>query len=122
MSQQKFQDRQIRVQAHLQEWADNKLEQHKKFVSNFDTARANGKAELKQRSKSLGDISKKAREKWKSNYEKLMSERDELNAGIMDRHENARIRTEEQAKMKLKCDNDVFSYKAVKDDTWGELQ
>merc|ERR1719401_2376598 len=106
----------------MQEWAENKLKQHNKFVDNFNNTRTAGKDLLKQKSKSCGDIARKAKEKWKSSYDKLANERAESNAGLMEHHEQARIRCEERAKQKLKCDNDVFSFREYKYGTWGELQ
>eukprot|EP00928_Gymnodinium_smaydae_P079599 TRINITY_DN63491_c1_g1_i1.p1 TRINITY_DN63491_c1_g1~~TRINITY_DN63491_c1_g1_i1.p1 ORF type:complete len:558 (+),score=147.74 TRINITY_DN63491_c1_g1_i1:92-1675(+) len=121
LSAKKSFDTQVRVQAHMEETAENKLKAHKAFMERFDSNRANNKEFLKTRSKSTGDITKKAIDKWRSRSNQLANERSQANEELMQHHEDARLRCEERAKMKLKCDNDVFSFREVKDGTYGEL-
>eukprot|EP00929_Paragymnodinium_shiwhaense_P119230 TRINITY_DN9110_c0_g1_i1.p1 TRINITY_DN9110_c0_g1~~TRINITY_DN9110_c0_g1_i1.p1 ORF type:complete len:533 (-),score=160.85 TRINITY_DN9110_c0_g1_i1:92-1690(-) len=117
----KFQERQIRVHAHFQDWAEKKLDSHNTFMDHFQQSRQAGKDFCKQRSKETFDTRKKARDKWKSNFERLAKEKDEADGDLMARHEHARKHCEWLAEMKMKCDNDVFSFREYKEGTWGEL-
>merc|ERR1712048_454848 len=119
-SAEKFHMTQIRVAAHKQEWAENKLAKHKEFTKHWQDSRAEGKKLLKEKSKSVGDVHKKKYEKWRSTKSALDLQRYEGNEQLMERHENARRYCEEHAELKYKCGNDVFSYKEVKD-TWTGL-
>jgi len=120
-AQKKFRDKQVKVEADMQDWAEHKKKKHDAFSKNFQDTSDNGKKLLKERSKSCGDISKKAKEKFQTNHNRLAAEQNKSNNALMDSHEAARIRCEERSAMKLKCDNDIHSFRAVKDGTWGEL-
>jgi len=119
--QAKFQERQIRVHAHFQEWAENKLEAHKKFTDNFNNSRQQGIDNYNERAKNCKDTRTKAQQKFKSNFERLAKEKNDADGDLMARHEHARQHCEWLAEMRMKCDNDVFSFREYKDKTWGEL-
>lgn len=120
--QARFQERQVRIYAHTQDWVDKKLEAHSNFKEQHDTAVKGGKQYMKDRSRSTGDLTKKAQDKWQSNYNKILKGQNSDNDALMTKHENARIRTEERMNLKLKCGGDVHSFREVKHKTWGELQ
>merc|ERR1712176_1708951 len=44
------------------------------------------------------------------------------NEALLERHRKAAEHTEYNNSLKLKCDNDVHSFREVKYGTWGELQ
>eukprot|EP00441_Pelagodinium_beii_P027887 CAMPEP_0197656320 /NCGR_PEP_ID=MMETSP1338-20131121/41303_1 /TAXON_ID=43686 ORGANISM="Pelagodinium beii, Strain RCC1491" /NCGR_SAMPLE_ID=MMETSP1338 /ASSEMBLY_ACC=CAM_ASM_000754 /LENGTH=520 /DNA_ID=CAMNT_0043232267 /DNA_START=104 /DNA_END=1666 /DNA_ORIENTATION=- len=120
--QAKFQERQVRIYAHTQDWVEKKLDAHAKFKEQCDTAIKGGKDFMKTRSKSTGDITKKAHDKWQSNYNKIMGQQNKDNDALMTKHQNAATRTEERMALKLKCGGDVHSFREIKHGTWGELQ
>ncbi|CAJ1403832.1 unnamed protein product [Effrenium voratum] len=121
-SQAKFQERQVRIYAQTQDWVDRKLEDHAKFKAHYKTCIKAGQDLQKARSKSAGEITKKAMEKWRANHTKIEASREKNNSDLLERQEQARQRTEERMALKLKCANDIHSYKEVKYKTWGELQ
>jgi len=119
----KFLEKQACVEAMKQEWAENKLKDHNKYMDKFKTARKTGKDAVMTRSQSAAVVGKKARDKWKTNYDRLGSEKDERNGQIIQKHSDASHRIEfEHKPMKYKCGGDVFSHKEVKDKTFGDLQ
>lgn len=121
-SQAKFQNQQLRVYTQKQDWAKGMLQQHISYQDHFKQAQTTGRSIVMQRSKSCTETMRKAADKWKTNHEKLMNGKHEDNAALMERLQNAKERMEAQASLKLKCNNDIFSFKEVKNGTWGELQ
>mmetsp|Transcript_29952 Transcript_29952/g.75475 ORF Transcript_29952/g.75475 Transcript_29952/m.75475 type:complete len:517 (-) Transcript_29952:62-1612(-) len=118
----KFIEKQVTVAAMQQEWAENKLKEHKEFASKFKERRDLGKAALKERSKSVGDVTRKAMDKWRNTYERMQSETGTRNEEIKEIHRAAEHRVENELKpMRLKCGGDVFSHLEVKEKTFGDL-
>ncbi|CAE7486846.1 unnamed protein product [Symbiodinium natans] len=121
-SQARFQERQVKIYAQTQDWVEKKLDDHAKFKAHYKSRIQAGKDFMKTRSKSAGEITKKAHEKWRSNYNKVLAAQTQNNSNLLARQEAARVRAEETMALKLKCANDVHSFKEVKYKTWGELQ
>ncbi|CAE7225640.1 unnamed protein product [Symbiodinium sp. CCMP2456] len=121
-SQAKFQERQIKIYAQTQDWVEKKLEDHAQFKAHYKSRCQAGEDFMKARSKSAGEITKKAHEKWRANYNKVVAAQSQNNSNLLARQEAARVRAEETMALKLKCANDVHSFKEVKYKTWGELQ
>eukprot|EP00439_Symbiodinium_sp_Y106_P086307 s615_g32.t1 len=139
-SQAKFQERQIKIYAQTQDallilfawcyqsfgrskdWVEKKLEDHAQFKAHYKSRCQAGQDFMKARSKSAGEITKKAHEKWRANYNKVVAAQSQNNSNLLARQEAARVRAEETMALKLKCANDVHSFKEVKYKTWGELQ
>jgi len=121
-SQEEFQQRQVSIYAQTQDWVEKKLEDHATFKAHYNSRIQAGKEFMKARSKSFGELTKKAHEKWKANYAKVMAGQEQNNSDLLARQEAARVRAEETMALKLKCANDVHSFKEVKYKTWGELQ
>jgi len=121
-SHAKFIEKQVSVAAMQQEWAENKLKSHKEFVTQFNERRNQGKVGLKERSKSVGDVTRKAMDKWKSTYDRLQNDTGTRNEEIREMHRAAENRVDNELKpMKLKCGVDVFSHHEVKEKTFGDL-
>lgn len=121
-SHRKFVEKQIAVQAQQQEWCENRAKSHEEFTDNFKKARENQKSFLKDRAKSTGDILNKARDKWKSNHDRLLSENSNRDVDLMAKLKAAEEKVEHQLKpLKLKCGGDVFSHIEVKEKTFGDL-
>eukprot|EP00927_Polykrikos_kofoidii_P025528 TRINITY_DN22915_c0_g4_i1.p1 TRINITY_DN22915_c0_g4~~TRINITY_DN22915_c0_g4_i1.p1 ORF type:complete len:528 (-),score=134.37 TRINITY_DN22915_c0_g4_i1:72-1655(-) len=115
-------ENQVRVHAALQVWAEKKLEKHNKFKDNYDAVRLAGKMKLKEKSKSTGDITRKAHDKAKSTYDRLQADLSKQSLdGFNEKHEGARLRQEEKAALRIKCENDIHSFREVRDNTWHEL-
>lgn len=121
-SRAKFQERQVRIYAQNQEWWDKKHEDHAKFQERFNSSVQAGQDFIKNRSKSAGALTKQAQTKWKANHDRIMATRAQNNSDLLARQEAARQRTEERLALKLKCANDIHSFREVKYKTWGELQ
>lgn len=121
-SRAKFQERQVRIYAQNQEWWDKKYEDHAKFQARFNSSVQAGQDFMKNRSKSAGALTKQAQTKWKANHDRIMATRAQNNSDLLARQEAARQRTEERLALKLKCANDIHSFREVKYKTWGELQ
>lgn len=122
-AQEKFLHKQACVEAMKQEWAENKLKAHKAYVDHLGDARHRCRDVMKERSKSTGDISRKARDKWRTNFDRLQNEKAGRNAELLEREANAANRVENELKpMKYKCGADVFSHVEVKEKTFGDLQ
>ncbi|CAK9108122.1 Uncharacterized protein SCF082_LOCUS50305 [Durusdinium trenchii] len=121
-SRVKFQERQIRIYVHTEEWVDKKLQDHAKFKARYDNSIQAGQDFMKARSKSAGDLCKQAEAKWKGNYARICAQREQNNSDLLARQEAARQRSEARAALKLKCANDIHSFREVKYKTWGELQ
>merc|ERR1712151_246277 len=112
----------MKIYQEEQDWIVKTLTEHGKFADKHATARAALKATLKDRSKSCSDISRKAKEKWKGNYEREMTRRTEANNALMENYHAATARAGTNAELKLKCEQDVHTFREVKYNTWGELQ
>eukprot|EP00933_Yihiella_yeosuensis_P040265 TRINITY_DN34533_c0_g1_i1.p1 TRINITY_DN34533_c0_g1~~TRINITY_DN34533_c0_g1_i1.p1 ORF type:complete len:561 (+),score=152.18 TRINITY_DN34533_c0_g1_i1:63-1685(+) len=121
-NQAAYQEMQVRIEAHWQDWAEKKLERHSIAKANHERANQQYKTNCLERSKSVGSTAKKAREKWNANYTKLMGAKSESNANLMAKHEIAAIRTQEQMNLRYKCEQDIHTFHEIKDKTWGELQ
>lgn len=121
-SRAKFQERQVRIYAQNEEWWDKKHKDHAKFQARFEKSCKDGEDFMKNRSKSAGAIMKQAHAKWKANHDRIMANRTQNNSDLLDRQEAARVRTEGRLALKLKCANDIHSFREVKYKTWGELQ
>lgn len=120
-SLEKFQETQVRVHAHFQDWAEKKLDAHNKYSDNFKNTRQAGIDAYKQRAKDCKDTRQKAQAKFKSNFERLSKEKGDADKDLMERHEHARKHCQWLAEMRMKCDNDVFSFREYKEKTWGDL-
>jgi hypothetical protein len=117
-----FQERQVRIYAQTEDWVENKLQEHNKFKERFETCNQRGKDNYMERSKSMGSLTKKATDKWKANYDKIMQQNNQNNDDLVNKHQAAWERTQERMALKLKCDNDIHTFREVKLKTWGELQ
>lgn len=120
-SQANFQHRQVVIYARTKEWVDNKLSEHAKYKDKCAKARDDYKNLLKERSKFTRDTRDKFEKLTNQNKEKLANQRGASDAALLARHAAADERREELAKMKLKCDNDIYSYTEIKHHTFGEL-
>lgn len=118
----RFQDRQVRIAAQQQEWAENKLSSHTTFRDKCNLARTTGTVNTKERAKSLGSLNNKAYEKWRANYDRKLNEKGEFHSNLIGKHEDAHNRMHAQSLEKIKCGNDVHSFREYKKGTWGELQ
>eukprot|EP00418_Pyrodinium_bahamense_P074503 CAMPEP_0179100804 /NCGR_PEP_ID=MMETSP0796-20121207/46575_1 /TAXON_ID=73915 /ORGANISM="Pyrodinium bahamense, Strain pbaha01" /LENGTH=585 /DNA_ID=CAMNT_0020798639 /DNA_START=1 /DNA_END=1758 /DNA_ORIENTATION=+ len=122
-SQERFHERQMKIYAEEEEKADRMLDNHRKFLDRQQKFRDNHKAALQARSKSTGDSIRKAQDKWRSNYDKEKQRMRESHAALREKHQAGIDRVENELKpLRLKCDNDVFTFQEVKYGTWGELQ
>jgi len=122
-AQASFQQKQINVAAYHQEWAENKLASHSEFMKKCADSRHRGRDFMKDRSKSVGDLTRKAFDKQRANWDRLKNEHAERNADSMGKLHAATDRVENQLKpMKLKCGGDVFTHYEIKDKTFGDLQ
>lgn len=120
--QAKFQERQIRVCATQQEWAENKLKKHMEFT---DLVKANNDRQRKgmlQRSHSCKDYTKKSFDKWRQGHDKVMKEYAEFCEHLDDKNRQAHERMEAQAALKLKYGKDIHTHNEEKYGTWGGLQ
>jgi len=120
--QARFHDRQLRIYAAEEEFADTKLSKHREFQEHHKKCNDASKANLQMKSKSCGDITRKAHDKWRSNYDKEMKRMHESHETILNKHQVAEERVEKLTPLKLKCGNDVHTNMEVKYNTWGELQ
>lgn len=120
-AQADFQKRQVMIHAKTTEWVENKLEEHAKYKAKCEAARDTYKGNMKEKSKSTGDIRGKAWQKVKANKDKLTSNQNESNANLMARHAAADQRREDLNSMKLKNENDIYSYAEIKHHSFGEL-
>jgi hypothetical protein len=120
-SQASFQKRQVMVHAKTTEWVENMLEAHGKFKQHVEDSRDAYKNNLKEKSKSTGDIRKKAFEKVRVGKERLKNSQDESNNALMERHAAADDRRRELNTMAFKNDNDIFTFREIKHNTFGEL-
>jgi len=121
-SQARFQNRQVKICAQQQEFVENTLEKHNTFKENHQRRHDEGRANLKARSKSCGDITRKAHDKWRQGFDRIQAATNESNDDMMERQRLAWERVQERRAQGLKCDNDVHSFREVKHQTWGELQ
>mmetsp|Transcript_77247 Transcript_77247/g.179127 ORF Transcript_77247/g.179127 Transcript_77247/m.179127 type:complete len:586 (+) Transcript_77247:95-1852(+) len=121
-SQAKFHDKQMRIYEQEEAWASEKLQVHQQFKDKVDKVRANHTAFLQARSKSCSEILRKAHDRQKANYDKEKNRRHEASQALLERHQADHTRSEDTTLLKLKCDNDVFTFREVKYNTWGELQ
>lgn len=118
-----FQQKQLEVFQQKQDWIRDKLQSHKEFTQKLNESRKRGRDFNKERSKSVGSLHKAATTKWQANHDRLMNERNSNNDALLGKHEAARKYVEEELKpMKLKCGEDIFSAKEVKEKTYGDLQ
>lgn len=122
-TEEKFHEKQAAVHRHKEEWAENKLAEHKEFMTKQNKTRKAGREELTKRSKTVGDRVRKEAEKHKSGWDKVQQQLNEKKDNTVGRHQEAADRVDNFLKpMGLKCCNDVHSHREVKDGTWKELQ
>jgi len=121
LSALKMQEKQVDLERKRQLWAEKKLADHTAFSDKTKLARDTGALELKRRSKSTGDLTKKAMDKWRGGQLREKNKQGTNNAAIMDRHSAATDRVEALKPLKLKCECDVFSAMEYKEGTWGTL-
>lgn len=119
--QQKFHSMQDSVARLRAQELATRLEEHEKFDNHFESCRTNNKNFLDTRSKSLGDLRKKAYNKWSTNHQRIHDEHVAGNNAIMERHQAGIDRCEELRKMRIKNGNDIFSYQEVKHRTFDVL-
>jgi len=121
-SQAAFQKRQVMIHAKTTEWVENKLDQHAKFKQNFADSRNRYNDNLKEKSKSCSDIHKKRWDKVSQNKQRLNQNQNDSNEALMARHAAADQRREELNSMKIKNENDIFSFREIKHHSYGELR
>lgn len=121
-TQASFQRKRMKIYEDEQEWIGNKLSGHAAFKDKFATAKSTYKGNLKFRSKSCSDISRKAHEKWKVNHDRILASTSAGNAALLEKHQKATDHVEYNNSLKLKCGVDVHEMREVKYNTWGELQ
>lgn len=120
-SQAKFCERQVKIYASQQEWAEKKLDQHAQFQDHFKLVNGNLNTNLMTKSKSCIDFRKKALDKWRTNFDRLANSKNQGNSDADEKRQAADDRAEAQAALKLKCDIDVFTFREVKH-TWDDLR
>jgi len=120
-SQASFQKRQVVIHAKTTEWVENKLSEHAKFKQHVDDSRDQYEKNLKEKSKSTGDIRKKATDKVNTIKERIRKETGQSNSDLMERHAAADERREILNGMRFKNENDIYTYREMKHHTFGEL-
>jgi len=120
-SQAKFQQRQVMIHAKTTEWVEQKLASHKNHQDHLDHSRSEYRKSLKEKSKSTGDIRKKAFEKVKQGKDKLKTQNDERDQAIALKYQQADVRREALNAMALKNENDIHTFREIKHGTFGEL-
>lgn len=120
-SQASFQKRQVVIHAKTTEWVENKLSEHAKFKQHVDDSRDQYEKNLKEKSKSTGDIRKKATDKVNQIKERLRKETGQSNSDLMERHAAADERREILNGMRFKNETDIYTYREMKHHTFGEL-
>merc|ERR1719491_2239205 len=113
-AQQRFQQKQVVIFAKTTEWVDNKLEEHAKYKAKCEAGMEQGRQNLKEKSKSTGDIRKKAHDKAKVANERMANNRDEFHAALIERHRQADERREALDGLKIKNENDVHTFREIK--------
>jgi len=120
-SQASFQRRQVVIHAKTTEWVENKLEAHAKYKAHLEESRDLYRSNLKDKAKSTGDIRKKAHDKVHQNNQKLKNSQNQSNTELMERHGAADERREELNEMRFKNENDIYSFREMKHNSFGEL-
>jgi hypothetical protein len=114
MRQDTFQRKQLDLIHRKEEWAENKLKQHTEFTDKCKTAQQAAMTTIKERSKSTGDLTKKAQERARANNEKLRVERESSGAATLERHAKASEHVASLKELGLKCGVDVHTNKEAK--------
>mmetsp|Transcript_46326 Transcript_46326/g.107820 ORF Transcript_46326/g.107820 Transcript_46326/m.107820 type:complete len:555 (+) Transcript_46326:82-1746(+) len=120
--QDKFDKRQIKIAAEMQDFVETTLQKHSTFVDKFNQARDRRHDAVKGTSRNVVELTKKAQDRLKENTGKLAEKRREEHAALEGKHANAELRRQEVKKLGIKLGGDVHSYTEVKTRTWGELQ
>jgi len=117
----KFQQKQIAIYQKTADWVSEKLADHKKHMEKVNTGEAAGAQALKARSKSTVEFREKSAKLQRANNQRLAEQTQENNDALMQRHHEADVRREALQAMMLKNENDIFSYREVKHNTFGAL-
>lgn len=120
--QDKFTRRQVAIFNQQQDWVENKLKEHDKFQTHHDQCKKEGKNLLKEKAKSTGSLLAKAQNKHQTNFNALAAKQAEAHAELVERHRRDFERADATSFMRLKCGNDVFSFREEKYGTWNTLQ
>lgn len=94
---------------------------HHEYMTQCDTNRESGRQLLATRSKSCGDIRRKAVTKQRSNIDRIHNEMLTGHSEILERHRLASERCADLGALQLKCGQDIFSFQEVKHKTFGLL-
>jgi len=121
-SQTKFSQSQVKVHQLQHKWAEDKLKQHEEFKDKVKTNRVAAQKRLVEKSKSCGEITRKAHDKWRSNYERLQQVQLEEREKLLEKDSKAARHLEAIQSLKLKNGGDVHSFQEVKNGTFGLLQ
>lgn len=116
-----FQHKQVVIHAKTTEWVENKLQDHSEYQAKCDKSRAEYANSLKEKSKSCSDIRRKAEARVELGKARLAGQQAASNEDLMMRHAQADIRREELNAMKYKNENDIFTFREMKHETFGEL-
>lgn len=117
----KFQQKQIAIYHQTDKMVKKMLDDHGKHQEKLKRGTEAGIACMKERKKSTVEFRDKMLKLWQANHRRLEEETAESNDALMQRHHEADVRREELESMKLKNENDIFSYREVKHKTFGEL-
>lgn len=120
-SQAAFQKRQVMIHAKTTEWVEGMLADHAKSKQHLEDSREQYRQNLKEKSKSTGDVRNKTWKKVEENKKKNMSNQNESNSNLMARHAAADVRREELNSMAFKNENDIYTFREMKHHTFGEL-
>jgi len=119
----RFQEKQLEVFEQKQEWIKGKLQFHKESTQKMADSRKRGKDFMKDRSKTSSGNHKNALAKWEANHTRIMNEKGHSDEALMAKHEASRRYCEEElGPMRMKCGEDVHSFREVKHKTYGDLQ
>mmetsp|Transcript_98978 Transcript_98978/g.171520 ORF Transcript_98978/g.171520 Transcript_98978/m.171520 type:complete len:535 (-) Transcript_98978:38-1642(-) len=121
-SQAAFQRRQVAIHAMQQQWVENKLDEHRKYTNHYQACRDTRRDLQKELVKTTSDRRNKAAAKAQANNSKMKQQRQELNDQLMQRHHDADVRREELMAMAIKNENDIYTFREIKYNTFGELQ
>lgn len=120
-SQAQFQRRQVKIHAMQQEWVDNKLAEHDKFKRHIGDCRAKRSELQKEVVKATGDRQRKAAAKAQAANQKLAAAREEALVALAERYQKADERREELNDLRIKNENDIYTFREIKYNTFGEL-
>jgi hypothetical protein len=117
----KYQQKQIAIYQTTADWVDDKIKEHKKHMDKCKAGTSSGAKLLEERTKSTLAFRDKALKLWKANKNRLDEATEENNEALMQRHHEADLRREALQAMALKNENDIYSFREVKHNTFGEL-